>query len=53
MLVASADIEGNMKVWNYENMNVWKEKKVFSSKIIGLEFVDANKRLLIYGYGKG
>jgi WD40 repeat protein len=52
-LVASGDIEGNLKIWNYETMNVTKEKKVFSSKIIGLDFVDANKRLLIYGYGKG
>jgi hypothetical protein len=34
-------------------MNVTKEKKVFSSKIIGMEFVDSNKKLLIYGYGKG
>jgi len=34
-------------------MHVTKEKKVFSSKINGMEFVDNNKRLFIYGYGKG
>lgn len=52
-LVASGDVEGNMKIWNLETMHVTKEKKVFSSKITGMDFVDNNKRLFIYGYGKG
>jgi hypothetical protein len=42
-----------MKIWNLETMNVTKEKQVFSSKITGMDFVDNDKRLFIYGYGKG
>ena len=49
-MAASGDVEGNIKIWNIQTMNVWKEKRVMISKILGIEYVDGGKRLFVYGY---
>jgi len=51
-MIASGDIEGNVKIWNIETMNVWKEKRAFAAKVLGFEYVDNGKRLFAYGYSK-
>ena len=52
-LAASADIKGNISIWNIDKL--FEEKKIenaFTGKINGLDFTEDGTKLLMYGEGK-
>lgn len=52
-LVASGDVEGNIKIWFIDDLSIKKEhKNVLSSKVFGIEWDLASEKLFVYGDGK-
>jgi WD repeat-containing protein 1 (actin-interacting protein 1) len=52
-MVASGDIEGNIKIWLLDNLSLKKEfNKVLSAKICGVEWGQDSLMLFIFGDGK-
>ena len=52
-IAASADVKGNISIWNINKL--FEEKKIenaFSGKINGLDFTEDGTKLLMYGEGK-
>jgi WD40 repeat protein len=52
-LVASGDVEGNVKLWFIDDLSIKREHKaVLGSKIFGIEWDLASEKLFVFGDGK-